>query len=206
MQKIRRSTSSSVFSSYFKSINHVYETGFSKHDLKKNRWILKICIIVDILSRPKIIEFLPRYGRKNLATTFFFAQRIKEKLNTRFGYSFSECCLLYFVVACFAVDIMSSELLNLVTDSPFIARLQVMTLAKDSSRSKFGLKQVFFFLTSKNTLSSSALECGITRINFTTLVSLGNFGHPMQSFHSAKIMQHTIVKNIFNGLDNFCFR
>ena len=101
---------------------------------------------------------------------------------------------------------MSSELLNLVTDSPFIARLQVMTLAKDSSRSKFGLKQVFFFLTSKNTLSSSALECGITRINFTTLVSLGNFGHPMQSFHSAKIMQHTIVKNIFNGLDNFCFR
>ena len=182
MQRIRRSTSPSVFSSYFKIINHVYKTGFSKHDFKRTRWILKICKIVDMLSRPKIRELLPHYGRKNLANTIFFAQRTKEKLNTRFDYSFWECCLLYFAVACFTVDIMSSEILNLVTDSPSIASLQVMILAKDSSRSKFGLKQVLFFLTSEKTRSSSALECGITRINFATLVSLGNLGHPIQSF------------------------
>ena len=161
MQRIRRSTSPSLFSSHFKIINHVYETGFSKHDFKRTRWILKICKIVDILSRPKIRELLPHYGRKNIATTIFFAQWIKEKLNTQFDYSFSECCLLYCVFASFAVD-MSWEMLNLVTDSPSIASLQVMILAKDSSRSKFGLKQVLFFLTSKKTHSSSALECGIT--------------------------------------------
>ena len=126
MQRIRRSTSPSVFSSYFKIINHVHETGFSKHGFKRTRWILKICKIVDILSRPKIRELLPGYERKNLATTIFFAQRIKEKLNTRFDYSFWECCLLYFVVAYFAVDIMSSEMLNLVTDSPSIATLKAL--------------------------------------------------------------------------------
>ena len=36
----------------------------------------------DKLSRPKIRELLPHYGRKNLVTTIFFEQRIKEKLNT----------------------------------------------------------------------------------------------------------------------------
>ena len=38
MQRIRRSTSPSLFSSHFKIINHVYETGFSKHDFKRTRW------------------------------------------------------------------------------------------------------------------------------------------------------------------------
>ena len=152
MQRIRRSTSPSVFSSYFEIVNDVSETGFSKHNFKRTRWFLKICKIVDKWSRPKIRELLPHYVRKNLATTIFFEQRIKEKLNTRFDYSFWECYLLYFVVACFGVDIMSSGMLNLVTDSLSIASLQVMILAKDSSRSKFGLKQVLFFLTSeKNT-------------------------------------------------------
>ena len=88
MQRIRRSKSPSVFSSYFKIINHVYETGYSKHDFERTRWILKICKTVDILSRTKIRELLPHYGRKNLATTIFLAQRIKEKFNTRFDYSF----------------------------------------------------------------------------------------------------------------------
>ena len=88
MQRIRRSTSPSVFCSGFKIINHVYETGFSKHDFERTRWILKICKIVNILSRPKIRELLPHYGRKNLAATIIFAQRVKEKLNTRFDYSF----------------------------------------------------------------------------------------------------------------------
>ena len=88
MQRITRSTSYSVFSSHFKIINHVYETGFSKHNFKRTRWFLKMCKIADKSSRPKIREPLPHYGRKNLATTIFFEQRIKEKLNTRFDYSF----------------------------------------------------------------------------------------------------------------------
>ena len=75
MRRIRRSTSPSVFSSYFKIIKHVHETRFSKHGFKRTRWILKICKIVDILSRPKIRELLPRWGRKNLAITIFFAQK-----------------------------------------------------------------------------------------------------------------------------------
>ena len=34
--------------------------------------------------RSKIIELLPQYGRKNLATAIFLEQIIKGKLNTRF--------------------------------------------------------------------------------------------------------------------------
>ena len=44
------------------------------------------------------------------------------------------------------------------------------------------LKQVLFFLTSQKTRSFSALECGITIINFVPLVNLKNLGHTMQSF------------------------
>ena len=44
--------------------------------------VSQICKIFDKLSRSKIRELLPRYGRKNLVTTIFFEQRIKENLNT----------------------------------------------------------------------------------------------------------------------------
>lgn len=57
--------------------------------------------------------------------------------------------MLYFVVAFFVVDSISSEMLNLVTDSPSIARLQVIIFAKDSSRSKFWPEACLFFLTSE---------------------------------------------------------
>ena len=40
---------------------------------------------------------LPQYGRKNLATTIFFKQRIKEKVKKRFDCYFWECCLWCFV-------------------------------------------------------------------------------------------------------------
>ena len=40
-------------------------------------------------------------------------------------------------------------MLNLVTDSPSIARLQVIIFAKDSSRSKFWPEACLFFLTSE---------------------------------------------------------
>ena len=132
MQRIKRSTSPSVFSSYFKIINHVHETGFSKHSFKTTRWFLKICKIFDWLSRIKVRKLLPHYRRKNLFSTIFFEQRLKEKLHTRYDYYFWESCLLYFVVASFVVDIVSSKLLNLVTDFPSIESLQVMMLAKDS--------------------------------------------------------------------------
>ena len=88
------SKSPSVFSSYYAIINYVHETWFSKHIFKRTRWLLKICKIFDKLSRPKIRELLPQYGRKYLVT-IFFEQRIKEKLNTWFDYYFWECCLLY---------------------------------------------------------------------------------------------------------------
>ena len=80
MQTIKRSTSPSVFSNYFKTINHVYEILFSKHNFKRTKWFLKICKTFDKLSRPKIRELLPHYGRNNVVTTLFFEQRIKEKL------------------------------------------------------------------------------------------------------------------------------
>ena len=35
--------------------------------------------------------YLTHYGRKNLVTTIFFEQRIKEKLNTQFDYYIWEC-------------------------------------------------------------------------------------------------------------------
>ena len=44
---------------------------------------------------PKIRELLSHYGRKNLVTTIFFEQRIKENLNTLFDCYFWECCSLY---------------------------------------------------------------------------------------------------------------
>ena len=55
----------SVFSSYFEIINHVHETCFSKHTYR---------------GRKLEDSYLQKNGRKNLATTIFFEQRIKEKL------------------------------------------------------------------------------------------------------------------------------
>ena len=64
---------------------------------KRTRWFLRIRKIFDKLSRLTIRELSPQYGRKNLVTTIFFEQSIREKLNTRFDYYFWECCLLYFL-------------------------------------------------------------------------------------------------------------
>ena len=94
MQRIKRSTSPSLLSTYTEIINHVHDF---LNALLKTRWFLKICKIFDKLSRPNIRDLLPQYGRNNLVTATPFEQRIKEKLNTRFDYYFWECCLLYFV-------------------------------------------------------------------------------------------------------------
>ena len=91
-------TSPLVFSSCFKTINYVHETWFSKHTFERTRWFLKICKIFDRLSWPKIRELLPQYERKNLVTTIFFEERLKEMLNIWLGYYFWECCFLYFVI------------------------------------------------------------------------------------------------------------
>ena len=105
MQRIKRSTSPSVFSSYFEIINHVHEISFSKYTFKRTRWFLKIYKISDKLPRPKIRGLSPRYWRKNLVTTIFFEQRIKEKLSiwqlifnliTTFGSAVC-CILLYYI-------------------------------------------------------------------------------------------------------------
>ena len=60
MQRIRRSTYPSVFFSYFKIIDHVYETGFSKHDFHDGGRC-------HIETSPLICGAL-HYGRKNLTT------------------------------------------------------------------------------------------------------------------------------------------
>ena len=54
--------------------------------------------VKSLINYSIIRELLPQYGRKDLVTDIFFERRIKEKLNTRFGYYFWECCLWYFVV------------------------------------------------------------------------------------------------------------
>ena len=72
MERMKRSKSPSVFSSYFKIINHVYETGFPEHNFKRTRWFLRTCKIFDKLSRSKIRELLPHYERENLVNTIFF--------------------------------------------------------------------------------------------------------------------------------------
>ena len=76
---------------------------------------------------------------------------IKEKLNcTRFDWYFFECCFLCFVVAYYAIDGISSGILNLVTDSPTIVSLQVMMLAKNSSRTRFCLKAFYLGVRMRN--------------------------------------------------------
>ena len=50
------------------------------HTFKRTRWFLRIRKLFDKLSRPNIRELLPQYGRKNLFTTIFLEQNIKEKL------------------------------------------------------------------------------------------------------------------------------
>ena len=99
IQRIKESTSPLVFSSYFKIINHVHEIWFCKHTFKRTRWFLRICRIFDKLLRSKIWELLRQYGRKNLVTTIFFEQKIKEKLNTWFDYYIWKGSLLNFVVS-----------------------------------------------------------------------------------------------------------
>ena len=95
MQRIKESTSPSVFSSYFKIINHVHETWFSKHTFKRTRWFFRYVKFL-INHRGRKLENCrkKKYGRKNLVTTIFFEQRVKEKLNTWFDYYIWECWLL----------------------------------------------------------------------------------------------------------------
>ena len=91
MQRIRRSTFPLFIKQDFKG---------TKHNFKGTKWFLKICKIFDKLSRPQIKELLPHYGRKNLATTIFFEQRIKKSLIldliTTFGRAV--CCILLLLV------------------------------------------------------------------------------------------------------------
>ena len=79
MQRIKRSTCPTVFSSYFRIIDHVHDIWFSKHTFKRTRWFLKICKIFDKLSRPKMRELISQYGRKNLVTTTFLERKAWKK-------------------------------------------------------------------------------------------------------------------------------
>ena len=50
------------------------------------------------------------------------------------------------------------------------------------SSAKLGLEDVLFLLIRLNTLSSPALECGITRTSLATVESSGNLGSPTTSY------------------------
>ena len=50
------------------------------------------------------------------------------------------------------------------------------------SSARLGLEDVLFLLIRLNTLSSPALECGITRTSLATVESSGNLGSPTTSY------------------------
>ena len=110
MQRIKESTSPSVFSSYFKIINHVHETWFSKHTFKRTRWFFRyVKFLINYRGRKLENCRKKKYGRKNLVTTIFFEQRVKEKLNTWFDYYIWECWLLCVCVCLYSSTVKASS-------------------------------------------------------------------------------------------------
>ena len=89
------------------------------------------------------------------------------------AYNFEYCCL-YFQVAFFAHDNTTSGRLNFRTDIDSIVSLIVLMLARVPLGSRSGQKQVLFFSTTKKSLSSSALDCGIVKIKRATFFNFLN--------------------------------
>ena len=89
---------------------------------------------------------------------------------------------MYFDVADFAsfkssLSIVGSNLCaGLLLASLIVSRLDSVPLG-----SKFGINAVLFFQTKENSLSSSALEWGITRINLAIRESFGKHKDPSGS-------------------------
>ena len=94
---------------------------------------------------------------------------------------FLECILLYSDVADLAFFNNSFWWLKLMS-RPLPANLMVRMLESVPFGSKVGLNAVLFFLTIENNLSSSALECESTKINFDMDDNLLKHGEPSGSF------------------------
>ena len=89
-----------------------------------------------------------------------------------------ECLLLYSQVAFSALVTTSFSGWAKVGQWSGAANL-TCTIEESVPSSVKGLKDDLFLLIRINTLSSSALECGITRTNLATVESSGSLGSPV---------------------------
>ena len=80
MQKIKKSTSPSVFSTYFQPINHVYQTRFSKINFEQPDAFSKYVKFTISYQNQKLWNNYPITLENNIASIIFFKRRIKEKL------------------------------------------------------------------------------------------------------------------------------
>ena len=71
MQKIKTSTSPRVFSAYFRPINHVYQTRFSKHNFKQRDAFSKYVKFSISYRGQKLWSNYPIIAEKNIAITIF---------------------------------------------------------------------------------------------------------------------------------------
>ena len=80
MQKIKTSTSPWGIPPYFQPINHLYETRFPKYNFKQPNPFSKYVKFSISYQGPKLWNNYPTMTEKNIVSTIFFKQRMKEKL------------------------------------------------------------------------------------------------------------------------------
>ena len=103
-----------------------------------------------------------------------------------------ECNLWYCMVAFFAALSTVGGKSYLCAGPPLCnSVLTVIILPSVSLGSRLGLNAVLFFLMSENTLSSSALECGMVRTKRAIDESLGNWLCPSALFMARMEFQMT---------------
>lgn len=103
-----------------------------------------------------------------------------------------ECNLWYCMVAFFAaLSTVGGKSYLCAGPSLCNSVLTVIILPSVSLRSRLGLNAVLFFLMSENTLSSSALECGMVRTKRAIDESLGNWLCPSALFMARMEFQMT---------------
>ena len=78
MYRIKTSISPNIFFTYFQLINHVYETRYSKHNLKQSDTFSKYLKFSISYQGQKY--GITHHGSKNIVSAIFFKWRIKEKL------------------------------------------------------------------------------------------------------------------------------
>ena len=69
-----------VYCTYFQPINHVYQTRFSKRNLKQPDAFSKYVKLSISYQGPKLWNNYPTTAEKNIVSTIFFKRRMNEKL------------------------------------------------------------------------------------------------------------------------------